>query len=158
MSSETPNGIVNGHDVDASTNAVENVKDEKSRYSNEELEEFKVLIQEKIKIKRADILNFKENLLQSSEEKPDASTHESIARNSISLFNSEKLIESLEFALLRIKNGNYGECKKCGNLIEKDRLLSVPNSTACCLCKEKANKEAKQEEIKKRNKYQSVYK
>lgn len=41
----------------------------------------------------------------------------------------EKFIESLENALIRIKNKTYGVCRVTGKLIRKERLMLVPHAT-----------------------------
>ena len=41
----------------------------------------------------------------------------------------EKYIKNLEAALVRIENKTYGICRETGELIPKDRLMSVPHAT-----------------------------
>ncbi|MEO3405002.1 TraR/DksA C4-type zinc finger protein [Mucilaginibacter sp. CAU 1740] len=41
----------------------------------------------------------------------------------------QKLLDQLDAALVRIKNGTYGICRVTGNLIQKERLLAVPHTT-----------------------------
>lgn len=50
------------------------------------------------------------------------------------------LIKKLDFALLRIKNGTYGQCEECENLIEINRLRARPVATHCMSCKEEIEK------------------
>ena len=40
-------------------------------------------------------------------------------------------------ALDRIKNGTFGICTFCAELILEERMLEVPNATKCVECKEK---------------------
>ena len=40
----------------------------------------------------------------------------------------QKFINSLESALIRIKNGTYGICVDTGKLISKERLRDVPHT------------------------------
>ena len=47
-----------------------------------------------------------------------------------------KYLVYLEEALKRIKNGTFGVCKICGQLIQKARLMAVPTATKCVNCKE----------------------
>jgi RNA polymerase-binding transcription factor DksA len=41
----------------------------------------------------------------------------------------EKFVESLENALMRIRNKTYGLCRVTGKLIQKERLKLVPHAT-----------------------------
>lgn len=43
-------------------------------------------------------------------------------------------IQQIRLALLRIKNGTYGTCAKCGNEIGRDRLEARPIATRCIKC------------------------
>lgn len=47
----------------------------------------------------------------------------------------EKSLEDIEKALERIKKGNYGACKYCGNMIATKRLLARPTASSCVSCK-----------------------
>ena len=40
-------------------------------------------------------------------------------------------------ALERIKDGTFGICKICKELIVEERMLEVPNATKCVKCKER---------------------
>ena len=42
-------------------------------------------------------------------------------------------------ALSRIKIGKYGQCEKCGNMIDTDRLMIMPEATVCVDCEKKKN-------------------
>ena len=44
---------------------------------------------------------------------------------------TEKYIQNLEFALMRIENKTYGICRATGKLIPKERLRCVPTTTIC---------------------------
>jgi len=46
----------------------------------------------------------------------------------------------VEAALARLENGNYGICAKCGQMIDKERLLAVPEAALCITCQAKAEK------------------
>ncbi|MFA5886817.1 MAG: TraR/DksA C4-type zinc finger protein [Patescibacteria group bacterium] len=47
----------------------------------------------------------------------------------------EKSLADIEKSLTRIKNGEYGLCKYCGNPIAKKRLLARPTANSCINCK-----------------------
>ncbi len=51
-----------------------------------------------------------------------------------------KLLDYLERALERIKDGTYGHCRSCGELIHLERLKAVPHATLCIQCKSKQEK------------------
>jgi RNA polymerase-binding protein DksA len=43
-------------------------------------------------------------------------------------------IQQIQFALLRIRNGTYGKCAKCGEPISIERLAARPIATMCIKC------------------------
>ena len=43
-------------------------------------------------------------------------------------------IQQIRLALLRIDNGSYGTCAKCGKEIRKERLEARPIATRCIDC------------------------
>lgn len=49
----------------------------------------------------------------------------------------EKALEDIEKALTRIKKGEYGICKYCGQEINKKRLVARPVASSCISCKSK---------------------
>lgn len=51
-----------------------------------------------------------------------------------------KTNNSIKAALLRIKNGVYGKCEKCGKKIEVGRLLAMPIAQYCVSCSKKVSK------------------
>jgi RNA polymerase-binding transcription factor DksA len=114
--------------------------DTRTRYSDEELAEFKGLIQEKIKKAEADLLVLKENFandrnngtddtaptFKAFEEGSDTMSKEA---NSQLALRQEKFIRDLKNALIRIGNKTYGICRVTGQLIDKERLRLVPHAT-----------------------------
>lgn len=48
-------------------------------------------------------------------------------------------IQQIRLALLRIDNGTYGTCAKCGNAIRKERLEARPIATRCINCATEAS-------------------
>ncbi len=116
---------------------------EKTRYSDEELEEFKVLIEEKLK-NALDQLHFYQRQLEDLADNPDAKIRglddgTGTAENE-HLFEmasrQQKLIQHLENALVRVHNKTYGICRATGKLISKDRLRAVPHATLCMEAKQ----------------------
>ena len=50
-------------------------------------------------------------------------------------------LEKIEKVLRRIKKGKYGFCKKCGAMIDTDRLSIDPTAMLCVKCKKKMENE-----------------
>jgi len=110
------------------------------RYSDEELEEFKELIQSKLDKaqKELDLLidafshkdgNSTEDTsptFKLMEDGAEVSSKEEIGQLAS---RQRKFITSLENALLRIQNKTYGVCRVTGKLIPKERLRAVPHAT-----------------------------
>ena len=119
--------------------ATEEVK-EKVRYSDEELQEFKALINEKLAQARADYEDLKAIVTHSqSNDTEDTSPTFKVLEEGASALSKEeagqlalrqhKFIQSLEMALVRIENKTYGICRETGKLIPKERLRLVPHAT-----------------------------
>lgn len=109
---------------------------EKTRYSDEELEEFRVLIQTKLDKARKE-LDFYLDQLSDMADNPDAKvkglddgigTAENERLTNMAS-RQRKLIQHLENALIRIQNKVYGVCRETGKLISKERLRAVPHAT-----------------------------
>jgi RNA polymerase-binding protein DksA len=109
---------------------------EKTRYSDEELEEFRVLIQGKLDKARKE-LDFYLDQLSEMADNPDAKvkglddgigTAENERLTNMAS-RQRKLIQHLENALIRIQNKVYGVCRETGKLISKERLRAVPHAT-----------------------------
>jgi DnaK suppressor protein len=117
------------------------------RYSKEELEFFKGLIITKLARAEESYRELKNSITGADENstddtgwsfKPDdGSNFCSKEEASILAKKQEVYIQSLKQALGRISNGTYGICAKTGNLISKERLIAVPNTTLSLLVKSK---------------------
>lgn len=117
-----------------------NTKDNRSRYTDKELAEFKELILEKIKESQADYDLLKQTLSNEDnhgtddtsptfkllEDGSDVMSKEETAQLAS---RQEKHIINLKNALVRIENKTYGICRVTGKLIPKERLRSVPHAT-----------------------------
>ncbi|MDR0363820.1 MAG: TraR/DksA C4-type zinc finger protein [Bacteroidales bacterium] len=115
-------------------------KNEKVRYSDEELEEFRHIIMERLKKAKADLkmltdaysVGNEQDTLDTSptfkilEEGNQVMSKE---ENSRMAARQQKFITNLENALIRIENKTYGICRETGKLIPKERLRSVPHAT-----------------------------
>ena len=116
--------------------ATENTPPVPTRYSDEELQEFKDLILEKLAAAKAEY-----NQLRKTDNNDITDTSHSfnaMEEGATSLAKEEhgqlaqrlyKYIQNLEAALIRIENKTYGICKVTGKLIPKERLRVVPNAT-----------------------------
>jgi DnaK suppressor protein len=51
--------------------------------------------------------------------------------------NERALLQMVDSALLRIREGAFGECSSCGNEINAKRLEAVPWTRHCIECQEK---------------------
>lgn len=116
--------------------ARDNAQKVKTRYSDAELDEFRVLIEQKLEQAREE-LDYYLTQLTDMADNPDAKikglddgigTAEN-ERLSIMAARQQKLIQHLENALVRIKNNVYGVCRVTGKLIPKERLRAVPHAT-----------------------------
>ena len=112
----------------------------KTRYSDNELQEFQEIINSKLMEARKDLELLKGSLSHSD----DNGTHdtgaafkmmedgsETLSREETAQLaaRQEKFILNLENALVRIQNKTYGLCRVTGKLIKKERLKLVPHAT-----------------------------
>ena len=113
---------------------------EKTRYTDEELEEFRDIIMQKLEKARNDLKLLTESYTISNEhDTTDTSPTFKVLEEGYQVFSKEenskfaarqeKFIKSLENALVRIENKSYGICRATGKLIPKDRLRIVPHAT-----------------------------
>lgn len=108
----------------------------KTRYNDEELEEFRMLIEEKLRTAQGQ-LDFYMQQISEMADNPDAKVKgldDGVGSSEGELLYSNaarqrKLIQHLENALIRIQNKVYGICRESGKLIAKDRLRAVPHAT-----------------------------
>jgi RNA polymerase-binding transcription factor DksA len=116
------------------------VTDNRTRYSDEELQEFKEIILKKLEEAQRDYEILKDTLSHKDDHGTDdtSPTFKLIEDGSDVLSREEtaqlagrqlKFIESLKNALIRIENKTYGICRVTGKLISKERLRSVPHAT-----------------------------
>ena len=115
---------------------------EKKRYSDEELEEFRQLINDKLVVARRDFDSTMAMLTnQDSNDGDDTSpTYKLLEEGSptqskeqlmVNAERQKKFIMGLEAALVRIQNKTYGISRVSGKLIPKERLRAVPHATTC---------------------------
>lgn len=119
---------------------------EKVRYSDEELQEFKELILEKLEKAQQEFEALRASLIGNANDTADTSpTFKTLEEGANVLGREEaarlcerqrKFIVNLQNALLRIENKTYGICRKTGKLIPKERLRAVPHATLCIEAKQ----------------------
>lgn len=123
---------------------------EKTRYSDEELEEFRSIINEKLNLARRDYNQMMKTLMNADgndvddtsptykilEEGSATQTKEELIQQASRL---QKFIQGLEAALVRIENKTYGIDRITGELIPKERLRAVPHATLSVASKNARN-------------------
>ena len=116
------------------------IKREKTRYSDDELQEFKEIIMRKLEEAREGLKVLTEAYTtQNENDTNDTSPSFKILEEGSQVLSKEengqlaarqqKFIRDLENALIRIENKTYGVCRVTGKLITKERLRSVPHAT-----------------------------
>ncbi|MDB4098413.1 TraR/DksA family transcriptional regulator [Polaribacter sp.] len=122
--------------------------DVKLRYSDEDLQEFRVIIDQKIARAEADLASlesaYKNNAgngtddtspsFKSFDEGSEVMSKEANVQLAI---RQEKFIRDLKNALMRIDNKTYGVCRVTRKLIQKERLKLVPHATLSIEAKRK---------------------
>ncbi len=109
-----------------------------SRYSDDDLKEFKLLIDDKLEKAKNQYASLKEQLKDITENNNDDFAKDitdfSSIQTEVEMLNNmanhqRKYIQDLENALIRINNKSYGICVVTGELIDKKRLMAVPTTT-----------------------------
>lgn len=125
--------------------------EEKTRYSDSELQEFKELINSKLEEAHKDLDGLKGSLSHKDDHGTDDTSptfklmedgSETLSREEVAQLaaRQEKFIQHLKNALIRIENKSYGICRETGKLIPKERLKAVPHATLSIEAKEAQNK------------------
>ena len=123
---------------------------EKTRYSDEEIEEYRSIINDKRKLARRDYSKMMKTLMNADgndvedtsptykilEEGSATQTKEELIQQASRL---QKFIQGLEAALIRIENKTYGIDRITGELIPKERLRAVPHATLSVASKNARN-------------------
>lgn len=113
---------------------------EKTRYSDAELEEFRVLITEKLDKAQREYEELRNAIanLDGNDVMDTSPTFKVLEEGASTLSKEEagrlaqrqmKFIQHLQSALIRIENKTYGICRETGKLIPKERLRAVPHAT-----------------------------
>ena len=119
--------------------------DDRTRYSDSELAEFKEIILKKLEQAKADYELLRQDITHSNDTQDTSPTFKVLEEGAATLSKEEtsrltahqlKFIRNLEMALVRVENKTYGICKTTGKLIPKERLMRVPHATECIEAKE----------------------
>ena len=113
---------------------------EKTCYTDSELEEFREIINEKLRLARRDQSAMMRQLMNADGNDVDdtSPTYKALEEGSASQSKEDlvqmanrqqKFIQGLEAALVRIENKTYGIDRITGELIPKERLRAVPHAT-----------------------------
>ncbi len=116
------------------------IMSEKTRYSEEELQEFKDIILKKLDKAKKDYDLLKNTItLEDGNDTQDTSPTFKVLEEGAAVLSKEeagklaqrqqKFIQHLQAALVRIENKTYGVCRETGKLIPKERLRAVPHAT-----------------------------
>lgn len=113
---------------------------DKTKYSDEELAEFKEIILAKLEKARNDYGLYRNAITHSdgNDTQDTSPTFKVLEEGAATLSKEEagklaqrqlKFIQHLEAALIRVENKTYGVCRETGRLISKERLRAVPHAT-----------------------------
>ncbi|MGB0917581.1 MAG: TraR/DksA family transcriptional regulator [Flavobacteriales bacterium] len=113
---------------------------DKTKYTKDELAEFKGIIDEKLAKAKEDLTLLVDQLSHKGDHGTDDTSptfklmdegSEVLSKEEINQLaaRQQKFIQSLDNALIRIQNGTYGICRVTGKLIAKERLKIVPHAT-----------------------------
>lgn len=123
------------------------IMNEKTKYSDAELEEFKAIITEKLEAAKREFENLRSTVMNANENDTEdtSPTFKNMEEGASTLSKEDagrlaqrqmKFIQNLQAALIRIENKTYGVCRETGKLIPKERLRAVPHATLSIEAKE----------------------
>ena len=123
----------------------------KKRYSDDELEEFRIIVTERLEVAKSDYEETMKVLMNKNTNDIDdtSPTYKALEEGSSNQTKEElvqmaqrqqKFIQGLQAALMRIDNKTYGIDRITGDLIPKERLRVVPHATLSVASKQ-ANKD-----------------
>ena len=113
---------------------------EKTKYSDDELEEFRAIIMDKLEKAKIDYEQLRDGVTNSegNDVSDTSPTFKVLEEGATTLTKEEsgrlaqrqmKFIQNLQAALVRIENKTYGICRETGKLIPAERLRAVPHAT-----------------------------
>lgn len=116
---------------------------DRTRYNDEELAEFRTILEEKLGRAREQMDYYKTQLQEIAQGEDgklrgldDGTGTRALEEIQTLAARQQKLLRHLENALIRIENKVYGICRETGKLISKERLLAVPHATLSIAAKQ----------------------
>ena len=114
--------------------------EDRQKYGDNDLQEFKEIIQQKIDKAEKDLMLIRESFINNQNNGTDDTSPtfkafeegaETLSKeqNAILAGRQEKFVRDLKNALIRIENKTYRVCRVTGKLIPKARLMAVPHAT-----------------------------
>jgi DnaK suppressor protein len=98
------------------------------RYSDDALNEFKTLFQQKLKAAEAELIRLHQFIEEKNKQDPEEKYREmEIDQLSFFIKRHQELIDHLKESLKRIDEKTFGVCRNTGKLIEKEKLLTSPH-------------------------------
>ena len=121
-------------------------KTKKTKWTKKELEQFKALILGKRNTVEIELESSREkadevlknnsvNAIYSSHMADAGTDQQEMEKNYYMVDRENKFLQCLDRALEMIKDGTFGICVTCRQVISKERLLEVPHTTSCFECK-----------------------
>ncbi len=129
----------------------------KLRYSDAELDEFREIIETKLRRAIKHLTELQEQIVEITENTSDEHggvwVDDSSINNDVEMLNNMAIrqrvhMQDLQNALVRIKNKSYGICIVTGELIDKRRLLAVPTTTKSMAAKVSEQQQPPEKKIK----------
>ena len=127
------------------------------RYSDAELDEFREIIETKLRRATKHLTELQEQIVEITENTSDEHggdwVDDSSINNDVEMLNNMAIrqrvhIQDLQNAFVRIKNKSYGICIVTGELIDKRRLLAVPTTTKSMAAKVSEQQQPPEKKIK----------
>jgi len=112
--------------------------DLKVRYSDEDLQEFKAIVEDRLSLAKEELSNTEQQIADLNENGfnqqggdwyDDSTAHTDLEMLQRMLVRQQRFVQDLKNALIRIQNKTYGICLVTGELISKERLRLVPHAT-----------------------------
>lgn len=131
------------------------MEEKKTRYSDEELDEFRGIINGMLEKARKEYKTLRHIVMHNGSNDIEDTTpsFKNVEDDGAAQLSKEeasqlaerqyKFIKNLEAALQRIENKTYGICRETGELIPKERLRLVPHATLTVAAKESLSKQGK---------------
>jgi DnaK suppressor protein len=118
--------------------------------SEEETEQIRSLLQERYDelcaeydeaTTAVEAMRREQNTDRAGDDEIDSGTKASERERALSLIHSiGERRRQVEYALVRLRDGGYGWCERCGSPIAVERLAVFPSATSCVSCQQLAER------------------